>query len=104
MLRRQQGVQRADAGVANSCLYLVLPDHQVANLLHGEAARRTLAGAAGLYRPVFRDPFLPAAVQHRRVVVTELAQQPPDPGCPPGIRGAVGYDARGIADTETTHR
>src|SRR4051794_31827559 len=64
------------------------------------------AGLAGtsLDGAVLALPFLEAAIQHRGVVVAELAQQPPDAGRPPDIGGAVGDHAGAVADAETTHR
>src|SRR3984893_17013062 len=58
----------------------------------------------GLGRPALAAPFLPAAVEHRRVVEAEDAQHPPDPRRPPRIGGAVKHDPRALADAKTAHR
>ena len=42
-------------------------------------------------------------MQYRGVIVSEFAQQPPDPRRPPCIGCTVGYHAGPIADPETTH-
>src|SRR5438270_4547281 len=66
-------------------------------------SRRTGFRGTGLHRPAFAAPFLPAAVEHRRVVEAEDAQHPPDPSRPPRIASAVQHDPRALADAKTAH-
>ena len=65
---------------------------------------RTRFRRAGLDRATLANPFLPAAVEHCRVVEAKHAQQPPHPRRPPRIGGAVEHDPRSVADTKAAHR
>ena len=46
---------------------------------------------------------MPAAIQHRGIIVSEDPQQPPYPAGPPHIGGAVEHDPCVGADAEPAH-
>ena len=104
VLRRLQRVDRADRAIANCAQHVILAHHQIAHLAHGEVARLTWPRGTGLDRTALVLPLLPAAVQHRRIVVAELMQQPPQPRRPPDVGAAVGHHARSVVHAEPTHR
>src|SRR4051794_4994971 len=85
MLCHGQSIQCADLTVADRSEHVLSIGEQATRLARGETTLRPRGGGSGLGGTSFGEPFLPAAIQHGRVVMTELVQKPPDSRGPPDI-------------------